>query len=169
MTQPNLIDRIVNAIPGLENSNPCHIPADPNSLLVKNIDGTTRKATWNYRSVIGMLTYLSNSTRPEIAYAIHQSARFSTDPKAMHEKAVIQLVKYCKTYKHDGIIFKPDLANGLECYVDADFAGNWYQADSNDRGTVMSRTGIYITLAGCPILWDSRLQTEIALSTIKAE
>ena len=42
----------------------------------------------------------------------------------MQKKAVIHVVKYCKTYKQDGIIFKPDLANDLEYYVDADFAGN---------------------------------------------
>ena len=62
------------------------------------------------------------------------------------------MVKYCKTYKHDGIIFKPDLANRLEYYMDASFTGNWYQTDGDDRGVVMSRTGVYITLAGFPIL-----------------
>ncbi|KAL7461491.1 hypothetical protein ACHAXS_001911, partial [Conticribra weissflogii] len=32
-----------------------------------------------------------------------------------------------------------------------------------------SRTGFVILVAGCPILWKSTLQTEIALSTMEAE
>ena len=58
-------------------------------------------------------------------------------PKSDVQKVVIQVVKYCKTYKHNEIIFKTDLANGLEYYMDADFARNWYQANIDDRGTVM--------------------------------
>ena len=73
------------------------------------------------------------------------------------------------THKHDGILFNPDAKKGIECFVDADFAGNWHKAECDDRGACMSRTGIYITLAGCPILWKSKLQTEIALSTTEAE
>ena len=33
----------------------------------------------------------------------------------------------------------------------------------------MSRTGYLITYAGCPVVWCSKLQTEIALSTMEAE
>ena len=33
----------------------------------------------------------------------------------------------------------------------------------------MSRTGFVIMYAGCPILWGSKLQSEIALSTTEAE
>ena len=32
-----------------------------------------------------------------------------------------------------------------------------------------SRTGYVICLANCPVLWKSKLQTEIALSTMEAE
>ena len=33
----------------------------------------------------------------------------------------------------------------------------------------MSRTGFVIMYAGCPILWSSKLQSQIALSTTEAE
>jgi hypothetical protein len=35
--------------------------------------------------------------------------------------------------------------------------------------SVKSHTGYVITFANCPILWSSKLQTEIALSTTEAE
>ena len=50
-----------------------------------------------------------------------------------------------------------------------DFTGGWIQADASDAENVLSRTGYVIMYANCPILWVSRLQTKIALSTADAE
>jgi hypothetical protein len=58
---------------------------------------------------------------------------------------------------------------GIECYIDADFAGGWNITTSADADNVMSCTGFVITYANCPINWASHLQIEIALSTAKAE
>lgn len=57
----------------------------------------------------------------------------------------------------------------MDCYVDADFAGSWTATTSHDPNSVRSRSGYVITYAGCPILWSSKLQTEVALSTTKEE
>jgi hypothetical protein len=54
-------------------------------------------------------------------------------------------------------------------YVDADFAGMWHQEHSALRENVLSHTGYIITFCDCPIHWASKLQSEIALSTTKAE
>jgi hypothetical protein len=51
---------------------------------------------------------------------------------------------------------------GIECYIDADFAGGWNITTSTNADNVVSRTGFVITYANCPIYWTSRLQTEIA-------
>ena len=51
----------------------------------------------------------------------------------------------------------------------ADFAGLWGQEDPLDPICVRSRTGFVITMANCPLVWVSKLQTEIALSTLHAE
>jgi hypothetical protein len=68
-----------------------------------------------------------------------------------------------------GIIYKPDKTNGLECYVDANFAGGWSQAVADNAENVLSHTGYVLMYANCPILWVSHLQMEIALSTAGAE
>ena len=68
-----------------------------------------------------------------------------------------------------GILYKPDKSIGLECCVNADFAGAWSQADFDNAENVLSRTGYVIMYANCPIHWVSSLQTEIALSTAKAK
>ena len=56
------------------------------------------------------------------------------------------------------------------CWADAAFAGEWNKDTAmNDPTTAKSRTGFIINYAGCPLTWSSKLQTEIALSTVEAE
>jgi hypothetical protein len=69
-----------------------------------------------------MLTYLSTSTRPDIAFAVHQCARFSIAPKRIHEVAIRRIVCYLKGTQDKGYILRPSTARTLDCYVDADFA-----------------------------------------------
>lgn len=57
----------------------------------------------------------------------------------------------------------------MDCYVDADFAGNWNSETVENPASVVSRTGFVIRYFGCPVLWSSKLQSEIALSTTEAE
>ena len=101
--------------------------------------------------------------------AVHQCARFNNDPKLSHERAVKRIVRYLLDTKDKGLVFKPDLSRGLECFVDADFAGGWKDSDHSSPESVLSRSGYVIMYAGCPIYWCSKLQTEIALSTTESE
>ena len=116
-----------------------------------------------------MLTYLQGTSRPGISMATHQASRFCIAPKLSHEKAVYRIGRYLKATKDKGMIFTPGGDKGLECYVDADFAGGWDKADSGNPETVLSRSGYVLMYANCPVLWCSKLQTEIALSTTEAE
>ena len=42
-------------------------------------------------------------------------------------------------------------------------------ADSTNVENFLSRTGFGILSAGCPVIWSSKLQTKIALSTAEVE
>ena len=64
---------------------------------------------------------------------------------------------------------KQDKTKDLKCYVDADYAGSWTKISSHDPLSIYSRRGLYIIYAGCPIIWKSKVQTLIALSTTEAE
>ena len=71
--------------------------------------------------------------------------------------------------KDKGWIFNPTEDLTLDCYVYADFAGLYGVEDNQDPVCIKSSTGYCLTLGGCPLVWVSRLQTEIALSTAEAE
>ena len=136
-------------------------------LLNKDLDGVPQKYDWEYRGAIGMLTYLIGSVHPDIAMVVHQCAGFSANLMRSHEQeAVIRIGQYLLSTQDKGMTYTPDSAKGIKVYVDADFAGGW---DPGDAGNVYSRTGYVIRYAGCPIYWQRKLQTEIALSTAKAE
>ena len=116
-----------------------------------------------------MLNYLVSSTRPNIAMAVHQCARFNNMQMLSHERTVTRICRYLVTIHDKGMHYKPDKKLGLQCYVYADFAGGWSQVDADNPENLMSRTGYVIMFVGCPILWSSKLQTEITLSTTEAE
>ena len=64
-----------------------------------------------------------------------------------------------------GLIMKPDPQNWIECYIDAYFSGVLNQYKGLYPVFVLSRTGCIIMFTKCLIIWASRLQTEINLST----
>ena len=69
-----------------------------------------------------------------------------------------------------GLILSPNSSKlKIDCYVDADFAGLWGYADKQDPSCVKSRTGYIIFIANCPVVWISRLQTDIATSTMEVK
>ena len=118
------------------------------------------------RSIVGMLQYLAMNTRPDIAYAVSQVARFTHDPREPHVKAVKQIIRYLKATKDKGLVLKPNKTLTLDAYVDADFAGLYGFEDPNDPVSVKSRTGYVVTVGGCPLIWKSKLQSLIALSQL---
>lgn len=63
----------------------------------------------------------------------------------------------------------PDSYRGINCYPDADFAGLYGQEDHQGPHCACSRTGYVIQAFGGPVLWRSKLQTEIVLSTMEVE
>ena len=169
LTQPHLIERILQAAEidlRMTNDRPTPVVGP---LLSRDENGPERKHVWKYRTMTGMLGYLQATSRPEISMAVHQCARFNNDPKLCHERAIKRICKYLLGTMDKGIIFRPDHSRGLECHVDADFAGGWASGDHSNPEAVLSRTGFVISYAGCPIFWCSKLQTEIALSTTEAE
>ena len=167
LTQQGLIDKIVSHT-GLTESNPNYTPATQMALGT-DPDGQYMQEDWSYSSIVGMLLYLAVNTRPDIAYAVSQVARFNHSPKQSHAKAVKTIVRYLKGSRDIGTVMKPNGSLNLVLYTDADYAGLYKQEPDHLPTAVRSRTGYIIFLGSCPLVWKSQLQTEIALSTLEAE
>lgn len=168
LLQVGLIDRILSVLGITDKLKVGTLPAST-TLLSKDENGDPRKASWNYASVVGMLLYLSSNSRPDIAFAVHQVARFTHCAKLSHEKAIILIGYYLQTTRNKGLRINPNSSLNLELFADADFAGLWNIEHPDEAICVKSRTGYIITLGGVPVTWSSKLQTEIATSTMHAE
>lgn len=173
LTQPQLIDSILSDLGLLGGNDPastCTTPTVSSKLIGPDPDGLEFSYLWDYRSVIGKLNFLEKTTRPNISYAVHQCARFMQHPKQSHGEAIKHIGRYLLEMRGKGIIVSPDESMGFECYVDADFAGNWDQAiAAEDPATAKSRTGYIIKYYGTPITWASKLQTQFALSLAESK
>ena len=98
-TQPHLIDDILHhAKDGKET------PAASSRILTRNDNGADHDKSFHYRSIIGKLNYSEKATRPDNSFATHQCARYMSDPKKSHARAVQWLGRYI-SYIHDGKVF----------------------------------------------------------------
>ena len=167
MTQTGLIDRVIKAL-GCDTLPIKRTPADYEP-LGSDKDGESPQESFNYASVIGMLQYLQGHTRPDITFAVSQCARYIHNTRRSHEIALLRIGQYLRGTATEGLTMTPNSSLGLDCFVDADFAGLWGSDDPQDPITAKSRTGYVLCLSQCPILWISKLQTDIALSTMEAE
>ncbi len=173
LSQPQLIDSILKdlgLIDGrLKRAKPKRTPAKTSLILQRDTSSLKHSGSWDYQSVIGKLNFLEKSTRPDISYAVHQCTCFSIDPRVTHMEAVLCIGMYLLNTRDNGLIMAPE-RHLLDCWVDSDFVGNWArECDPIDVDNVRSRSGYIINYAGVPLIWHSKLQGEIALSTTKVE
>ena len=167
LTQPGLIQKVLQTTKMTE-CNSCETPATTTNLGLDS-DEPACNEDWDYASIIGMLMYLANNTRPDIAFSVHQCARFTHSPKQSHSKAVKRILRYLHGTQTKGMSFSPSSTFKVDCYVDADFGGLFGVENDQDPICVKSHTGYLITLMDCPLIWVSKLQTQITLNTMEAE
>ena len=151
----------------LEGANGKRTPAEVGSLPADK-DGKPCNKIFKYSSVVGMLSYLSGHTCPDIEFSVHQCGKYSHNPKASHEIALKQIGRYLVQTRDKEIILSPTKDFKNNCYVDANFAGLWSYKDPKYPVCVCSRTGNVILFCGVPIIWKSKLQTKITLSTMES-
>lgn len=144
----------------MTNCNPVSTQMDLGTKLKKNEEVSDEEQKLPYRELVGALTYLSVTTRPDISYTISKLGQFNNCYGIEHWKAAKRVLRYLKGTADSGIIFKKQLGP-VEGFVDADWGGCL-----EDR---KSQTGYLFMLGGGPISWDSRKQKTVALSTTEAE
>jgi hypothetical protein len=167
LTQKGLVDRLLKTA-GLVDCNRCTTPG-ATTPVGSDSEGAAFEEDWEYACVVGMLMYLFANTRSYISYAVHQPARHTHVPRASNDVAVNSIMWYLKEAKTQGVMFKPDKSDQVECYGDADFNGLHSVEDGQETISVKSHTVDVVLFSGVPILLVSKMQTQIALSNMEAE
>ena len=162
-------------------------PATP-----EQVQQLEKKYKFKYRQAVGEMIYAMVTCRPDISYSIIKLSQYSTRSAEVHFQALQQVYQYLYHTKNDGIYYwrtKPrhDLPSAplpiihqddnydynasaerkvtesttINSAVDSDYAG-----DHEHRKSV---TGLTIQLAGGAIVYKTRYQDTIALSSTEAE
>ena len=130
--------------------------------MIKMSEINTRMKNRPYRSLVRSLLYVETGTRPDIAYAVCQTSRHLEFPHEEHWNAAIRVLRYLKTTQSKGICYEGvsgDLP--LSAYTDAGWASN--------KCTHRSISGVLIMINGAPVIFKSKMQQSVALSTAEAE
>jgi len=115
-----------------------------------------------YKNLIGALLYISTGTRLDVSYSVNYLSRFQNSYNETHYKYALRVLKYLYLTKDLKLTYeKWNNVEVLDCYVDADWAG-----DKIDR---KSTTGFVIRLYNNVIYWKSRKQSSITKSSTAAE
>jgi len=135
-------------------------PLSSGARLTKATATETLADQKEYQSMVGSLMYAMLATRPDLTQCIQQISQFSQKPTTMHEKAAKHALRYLNGTIDKGIIYNGNLGMRLEGWSDA----NWGGEEGRE-----SVSGFVFTLAGGTIIYSSKKQGSVALSSTESE
>ena len=107
LSQISLIEKVIKAS-GMIDCNTAVTPSSSNPLGT-NKSGEPCYELWEYPDkIVGILMFLATNSRPDIAHAVNQCARFTHNPKASHATAVKHIIHYLKGTQTQGMLLKPN-------------------------------------------------------------
>ena len=144
---------------------PVATPVDTGTKLLKTMDKVGCVDKRQYQSAIGSLLYLSVATRPDIAFAVSNAAKFSAQPGKQHWTAVKPIMRYLRGTTNLDLVFTPQ--------VSAECIGSILRCGQSDWGGDLenrkSTSGYLFQISGAAVSWRSKKQTCVAFSTAEAE
>ena len=116
-----------------------------------------------YNSLVGSLLYAATATRPDIAFAVGQVARFMSKPGNKQWGVAKRILRYLDATKHLGLVFQGGQPgqDQLSIATDSDYA--------QDEDTRRSTTGYLTRLGTSTLSWASKRQTAVTRSSAEAE
>ena len=143
-------------------ANPVTTSMDPNNNPEPSED--TAVIDWSnpYAQLLGELQYLANTTRLDIAYAVHKLASYTANPTLEHYFTLKGILRYLK-----GTIMY-DITYKQQIYTQTPLIG-YVNAGFTNAEQKKSITGTCFLSAGGAVTWRSKKQLLSALSTTEAE
>ena len=136
--------------------------------LGTDADENPFKEPGEYDYVVGMLMHLYRNSRPVILFSVQQCARFTHNPRKSHSESLKGVFLSLIGTQGQGLTFDLNNDMNLYCYVGEYLSGLWKHKDDLYHVCVKSRIGYVMYLGGRPLNCVSKIQTEIALSTLEA-
>jgi hypothetical protein len=165
MHQSNYVKQILYEL-GFDECRRVSTPMDPGALLFKNQEPNNCDTDvqnlngFSYKSIIGILSFLADRSRPDLMFSIRKLSQFSDNPSSEHWNSIKHVLRYLSNTRDFGIYLSPTDCK-LVGYSDADWAG-----DVNDR---KSFSGQVCMFGNVPISWRASKQNCVSLSSAESE
>uniref|UniRef100_A0A0N5BVC8 Reverse transcriptase Ty1/copia-type domain-containing protein n=1 Tax=Strongyloides papillosus TaxID=174720 RepID=A0A0N5BVC8_STREA len=157
--QTGRINSLLNEFKQL-NLTPKNSPMNQILLKHKQLETISEDLHHIYRSVLGKLTYISCSSRTDIAYAVNACAKFANSPKMPHMKALTRILCYLLKTKDVKIVYSNKKCPPIMLYADSSFG---------EKESFKSTYGLLLFIFGNPVYWKSKQLNYTSLSTFEAE
>ena len=159
INQKKYLERLLDKW-GMLDCKGCKTPMDSNFNIDEKIE-VDMSYEHQCRSLIGSLMYATVGSRPDLAMAVYYLSRFQSRPNKNLWQALKRILRYVKqTLEYSLIYRRHNFEFSLIGYADADFA-----RDSDRKST----SGYLFKLFDNTIIWKSRKQSTVSLSTTEAE
>lgn len=159
ISQPKYIDGLLKRF-GMSDCRPVSTPMEP-KLKFERQEGE-QLTKHPYKELVGCLSYLMLSTRPDISAAVNTFSRYQASPTDEHWNHLKRILRYLKGTREVGLVYRRhEDAEPLIGYADADW-GN----DGEDRRSI---SGFTFQIYGATVSWTTRKQNTVALSSTEAE
>ena len=156
LDQSAYCDRVLKNL-DFEDAKPARTPLVQRLVKSDDLDDSD----FAYRGVIGSLMYLMVGTRPDLATAVNELSRYLENPSIDHVIAAKRVLRFISGTKHYKLCFDGNVPLQPVAFADADYA--------NDLETRRSTSGYVLQMCGGSIVWKTKIQPIVALSTTEAE
>lgn len=157
LDQVALIDKYAKEYIPLDHLASTRLP----SLLPPTSSKVTRLTALEYASRIGALSYIVRRTRPDLAAVCGYLARRQSNFNEIDCEHLTRIFVYLYLTRDQALTVQPCENFNICSYVDADWAGN-----VEDRRSV---SGSVVFVGNSPVLWSSKRQETVAMSTMESE
>jgi hypothetical protein len=151
LSQSHYVEKMLKRFGHFDNS-PMSTPYDSKVHLVKNCGNGVSQV--KYAQIIGSLMFLTNCTRPDIAYVVGRLSRYTHNPSLEHWDAISRLLRYLKGTINFDLSYCGYPNDIVKLYCDA----NWIY----DSDELKPTSGYVFILAREAISWKSSKQTCIS-------
>ncbi|MBW0570097.1 hypothetical protein O181_109812 [Austropuccinia psidii MF-1] len=115
----------------------------------------------NYPSAIGSIDYLSTATLPDLSHAVRALSQFLESPRINNWDNFLHILEYLNGSQNIGLVYSWGSKEGVRAYSNMDW-GNFQE-------THFSLTGFLVTFEGSLVIWKTRKQLTVSISTAEAE
>jgi len=147
-------------------------PGSPRKIIRRNTPDDVRlnkQGHRQYRSGVGSLLYLLKHSRPELCNPIRELSKAMQEPNTDHRKEMLRVIKWVVSTANHGLRIKPEVEldeSGNIIWTLCGYCDSTWGSDPDDGKSV---SGYIMYFMGVPIVWKSKTQRHVTLSSTEAE